>query len=88
MKSGNALTKQELVVLEYVAKGWRNAQIARELTVSVRTVETHLTNIFSKLDVSTRTEAALRFMSEAQPSNGNLRRNHDDTPGASSYPLN
>lgn len=88
MRFSNALTKQEMVILGFVAKGWRNAQIARELTVSIRTVETHLTNIFSKLDVSSRTEAALLFMRQEQPAPENLRRNHDDTPGTSSYPLN
>lgn len=53
------LTRQEECVLALVAKGWRNAQIAAELCISTRTVETHLYRIFDKLGVSSRTEAAL-----------------------------
>jgi DNA-binding NarL/FixJ family response regulator len=55
----NELTNQERRVLGLVARGYRNAKIARELFVSTRTVETHLYHIFDKLDVSSRTEAAL-----------------------------
>jgi DNA-binding NarL/FixJ family response regulator len=55
----NGLTNQERRVLALIARGYRNAQIARELFVSTRTVETHLYHIFDKLDVSSRTEAAL-----------------------------
>jgi DNA-binding NarL/FixJ family response regulator len=54
-----ALTKQESVVLSLVAQGKRNAQIAHELSVSVRTVESHLYRIFQKLSLSSRTEAAV-----------------------------
>lgn len=59
MKPVDALTKQERSVLALVAKGRRNAEIARELVISTRTVETHLYHIFDKLNVSSRTEAAL-----------------------------
>jgi two-component system NarL family response regulator len=59
MKSVHTLTKQEAVVLALVAKGWRNTQIANELFISTKTVETHLYRIFDKLGVSTRTQAAL-----------------------------
>lgn len=59
MKSVDQLTKQETIILEYVAKGLRNAQIARELVISPRTVESHLYRIFDKLGVSSRTEAML-----------------------------
>jgi DNA-binding CsgD family transcriptional regulator len=53
------LTNQEQKVLSLVAQGKRNAAIAHELTISVRTVEAHLYRIFDKLDVSSRTEAVL-----------------------------
>lgn len=53
------LTKQERIVLSQVAKGCRNAKIAEELCISRRTVENHLYHIFDKLDVSSRTEAAI-----------------------------
>jgi DNA-binding NarL/FixJ family response regulator len=59
MKSVHQLTKQESVVLALVARGWRNAHIARELFISTKTVETHLSRIFGKLGVSSRTQAAL-----------------------------
>lgn len=59
MKSVNQLTQQEVIVLTLIAKGWRNAKIARELVISTRTVETHVYRILDKLDVSSRTEAAL-----------------------------
>jgi DNA-binding CsgD family transcriptional regulator len=55
----DVLTKQERIVLALVAQGWRTAKIAEELFVSPRTVETHLTHIFEKLGVSSRTEAAI-----------------------------
>lgn len=59
MKAIDALTQQERVVLSFVAQGWRNATIARELFISKRTVENHLYHIFDKLGVSSRTEAVV-----------------------------
>jgi two-component system, NarL family, response regulator LiaR len=53
------LTKQERIVLALVAQGKRNAQIAQALYLSVRTVESHVYSICQKLDISTRTEAAI-----------------------------
>ena len=53
------LTEQECAVLSLLMEGQRNARIADELCISVRTVESHLYHIFDKLDVSSRTEAAL-----------------------------
>lgn len=59
MNARDELTKQEKVVLSFVARGWRTAKIAQELYLSPRTVETHLGHIYAKLDVSSRTEAAV-----------------------------
>ena len=53
------LTRRELAVAMQVANGLTNAQIAKELSISARTVATHLTNIRAKLDVRTRVEVAL-----------------------------
>ena len=53
------LTSRELEVLRLVARGLTNYQIARQLGLSVRTVEAHLTHVYTKLDVNSRTEAAL-----------------------------
>ena len=57
--SGNAhrLTLREMQVLRLVAAGKTNAAVAAELFLSERTVERHLSNIFTKLDLSTRTAA-------------------------------
>lgn len=52
------LTGREQQVLELVATGATNAAIATRLTISERTVERHLSNLFAKLEVSSRTEAA------------------------------
>ena len=46
-------------VLRLLAEGLTNHQIARRLGLSVRTVEAHLTHIYAKLGVGSRTEAAL-----------------------------
>ena len=59
MKDINALTKQESNILALIARGRRNAEIAQELYLSVRTVEGHLYRIFKKLGISSRTEAAI-----------------------------
>ena len=56
---GAALTAREMEVLRVVSQGRSNHQVARELGLSVRTVEAHLTHIYNKLGVGSRTEAAL-----------------------------
>ncbi len=57
------LTSRELEVLGLVAEGLTSAQIATELFLSPRTVETHLTSIYHKLGVNSRA-AATRFALE------------------------
>jgi DNA-binding NarL/FixJ family response regulator len=58
------LYPRELEVLKLTAKGLRNKEIANDLKISVRTVQAHLSNIFSKLDVDSRNEAVLRALKE------------------------
>ena len=53
------LTPRELDVLKEVARGSSNKEIAANLHISEKTVKNHLTNIFMKLEVSDRTQAAL-----------------------------
>jgi DNA-binding NarL/FixJ family response regulator len=53
------LTERELEVLQLVASGKTNKEIGRVLYISDRTVQAHLSNIFSKLGVVSRTEAAM-----------------------------
>ncbi len=53
------LTEREVEVLRFAAKGMGNKQIAVELSISDRTVQGHLANIYSKLHVTTRTEAVM-----------------------------
>lgn len=53
------LTKRELEVLIEVANGKLNKEIANELRISERTVKNHISNIFKKIDVSDRTQAAV-----------------------------
>jgi DNA-binding NarL/FixJ family response regulator len=52
------LTRREVEILQLVAEGHSNAQLARRLWVTEQTVKFHLSNIYRKLDVSNRTEAS------------------------------
>jgi DNA-binding NarL/FixJ family response regulator len=54
------ISARELEVLELLATGQSNKQIAQALAVSPNTVKTHLANLFEKLDASRRTEALLK----------------------------
>ena len=54
------LTRRELEVVRLVALGQTDREIARELFLSPRTVETHVLNIRSKLDCRSRADAARR----------------------------
>lgn len=55
----NSLTSREREVLVQVANGMFNKEIAMNLNISERTVKNHLSNIFKKIDVSDRTQAAV-----------------------------
>jgi DNA-binding CsgD family transcriptional regulator len=51
-----ALTDSELAIVRLVAMGRRNAEIASELFISIRTVEAHLRNAYTKTARRNRTE--------------------------------
>ena len=59
-----ALTDREREVLEHLAKGYLYKEIADALGIGVETVRRHLTNIYAKLHVHTRTEAAVKYLHE------------------------
>lgn len=55
-----SLTQRETSVLRLVAEGLANKEIARRLSISEKTVKAHLNNVFVKLDVHSRMQAALQ----------------------------
>jgi len=59
----HVLSQREIQVLHHAATGARNREIAQALGVGTRTVEGHLTSIFNKLGVSSRTEAIVHAAS-------------------------
>jgi DNA-binding NarL/FixJ family response regulator len=58
--SPDLLSPRELEVLNLAGKGYTNKAIAMQLKISNRTVQTHLTRVYHKLDVASRTEAVMR----------------------------
>ncbi|GAA1988761.1 response regulator transcription factor [Kitasatospora viridis] len=56
---GSSLTDREREVLGHIADGRSNREIARALSLSEKTVKTHVSNILMKLDLADRTQAAL-----------------------------
>jgi DNA-binding NarL/FixJ family response regulator len=54
-----ALTPREVEVLRLIGRGLDNTAIAQELVLTKRTVQNHISNIYGKLNVTSRTEAAL-----------------------------
>jgi NarL family two-component system response regulator LiaR len=60
----SALTEREVEILQHMALGQTNQEIADELFLSERTVRTHVTNILAKLGLSNRTQAVLYALRE------------------------
>lgn len=61
------LTAQESAVAELVATGMGNREVATELFVSIKTVQFHLTHIYAKLGIHSRSELAALFRQQAIP---------------------
>jgi len=58
------LTERETEVLELIAKGKNNKEIAEDLGLSIHTVKAHVSSIMQKLSVDDRTEAAIKALKE------------------------
>jgi len=61
------LTARELEIAELVAEGRTNAEIAKQLGLSIFTVKNHVSNVLTKLHAQTRTEAAVTVLNAARP---------------------
>lgn len=61
------LTEREKQILRLVAQGHENKAIARELNISVFTVQNHIQNLFECLRVHNRTEAASVYWQQSSP---------------------
>jgi DNA-binding CsgD family transcriptional regulator len=59
-----SFTRRENQVLEGLVQGWSNKEIARQLSISPRTVNYHLDHIFAKLGVRTRTQAVVTALAQ------------------------
>jgi NarL family two-component system response regulator LiaR len=66
------LTERETSVLRLLARGQANKQIARELNIGEQTVKTHVSNILSKLQLQSRTAAALYAVDRGLVSAGDV----------------
>jgi DNA-binding NarL/FixJ family response regulator len=65
------LTRRETEILDCLARGFSNKEIAGQLSLSVETVSWHLKQVYEKLHVHGRTEAAIKFLgSKAKPFTG------------------
>ena len=62
LSSVEALSERELEMLQLIAKGSANKEIASSLSISESTVKTHVANIFQKLNVNHRTEAVTQAL--------------------------
>lgn len=63
-ESNTELTEREIEVLHLISRGYSNQAISEELYISLNTVKTHIKNIFQKMEVEDRTQAAMKAMKE------------------------
>ncbi|HEX4350876.1 MAG TPA: response regulator transcription factor, partial [Verrucomicrobiae bacterium] len=62
-----SLSPREVEVLELLSRGLSNKEIAEQLQLSVETVRSYLKNVYEKLHVRSRTEAAMQYTSSKHP---------------------
>jgi NarL family two-component system response regulator LiaR len=72
--SPEALTERETAVLRLVARGQANKQVARTLGIGEQTVKTHVSSILGKLQLQSRTQAALYAVEQGLVSASDLGR--------------
>jgi DNA-binding NarL/FixJ family response regulator len=68
----SALTTREVQILDLICKGTQNKIIADKLHLSENTVKVHVRNIYKKMNVRNRTEAASRFFNEHPVGDGDM----------------
>jgi DNA-binding NarL/FixJ family response regulator len=61
-KETENLSERETEILSFLAKGYQDKEIAEKFFLSVKTIRTHLRNIYKKLHVHSRTEAVLKYL--------------------------
>lgn len=61
-KDTENLSEREMEILSYLAKGYQDQEIADHFFISVKTVRTHLRNIYQNLHVRSRTQAVLKYL--------------------------
>ncbi|MEZ4593928.1 MAG: kelch repeat-containing protein [Chloroflexota bacterium] len=81
-EKGEALSDRELEVLQCVVDGAGNKEIATQLTISQNTVKVHLRNIFTKLDVGSRTEATTVALQLGLVTLAGVTTENEDVPEA------
>ncbi|MFZ4779891.1 MAG: response regulator transcription factor, partial [Terrimicrobiaceae bacterium] len=70
------LSTREKEILQHLAQGYSNKEIAAKLEISVSTVRTHIEHIYEKLRVHCRTQAAAKYLAEPE------LRKPDKVPGS------
>jgi len=88
MADNTELTTRETEILALIAEGKSNKEIAAELVISVNTVKVHVSNIFQKIEVSSRTEATLYAIENGIVSPALPPGSQENTPGVDTSILN